>query len=227
MKPIGLIKFYDNISYANDFLDKGNLCFNSIEYFRLADSIEMQKKTRHDLYEGYDALIQYKDIKKITIDGRDFNVVQKPGHAKLKLTNGHQFTHLCSFSIIYEKSIIIDNEERIFDPKLFDFGDTFIFIPASNMNDFFQRINENCKINGINLDSGKIEYFNMDNISGDWGIFMKSNLFEYQEEFRIALSLNTNDRYIMNLGPLKDIAFGPTHKNNCINLVNNGVAILA
>jgi hypothetical protein len=226
MKPIGLIKFSKN-KYLFDLIDNGNLCFNPINYFRNSEKKELEKH-RYDQYEGYDKIIQPKEIAKITIKGRDFPVDQNSNRPiAMDLSNGHDFTHLCCFTIIYDNPIKIDDKERIFNPKMFCFNDSLIFIPVSKLDIFMNKIVEFCNTENIKCEGKKVEYVDFKIFSGDLGIFKKDKFYEYQNEFRIALSLNRSDKHIINLGNLSDCVFGPIEKEKCINLVEKGIAKLS
>ena len=119
--PIALLKFSTK-EYLEDSLSNNYLFFNKIEYF----SNKEKEDYRFDSYEGADKIIQSDQITKLLINNREFNLAPKNSPVKIFYANNENFTHICCLSLIYNSATEIENKQRIFDPKLFDFGDSFL-----------------------------------------------------------------------------------------------------
>lgn len=223
MKPIGLLKFSE-IKYLSAFLKEGELFFNTINHYRNQYKTSIEN-FRYDKYEGYDRIHQPREVTKLTIYGRNFKVQPDGRPILIDLSNTEYFTHICCFTVVWNKSILIDNTPRIFDPRMFDFGDSVVFI--SDINRFIKKIkNYIYSVGGINCLKGKIvDYLDIMNYSGEWGVFRKASIYDYQSEFRIAINVDTDKPYIIRIGSLEEFAFGPIKKNECLNIVENGNAI--
>ncbi|MDF3822674.1 hypothetical protein P3G55_22435 [Leptospira sp. 96542] len=221
----GLMKFSEEI-HIDSLINQGILKFSTLDFYQNKEKSKLEG-FRFDKYEGYSEIINPADIEKITIDGRDFKVVKRDDPVLIK-TNTNQFTHICCFNIL-TMDTFLDNEgeERIINPKLFEFGDSIAVIPyPTKENGFFERITTFFKNQKIDFVGREVNYIDFKKYTGKTGEFSKDIYFSYQKEFRLAISLNNPKDYFLKIGKIDDLAI-KVNKKNLINRIEDGIFILS
>jgi hypothetical protein len=220
MSGIALIKISEE-KHIKSLILKGELHFETIEYFRKAD-----EDHRFDSYEGYDVITQPKDIASITIGDHPVKIHPDSPPILLKLKNRIEYTHLCCFTVIRKDGLSVNGKQHIFHPDMFLFGDSLAFI--INPKAFIERIKE-CLDNDSSIEyyqMHEVEYYDPKEYSGDLNPFMKRNRYQIQNECRIVIQKKTKKPLNIYLGNMKDIIVGPIKKELCINIIEDGNAIL-
>ncbi|TGN13318.1 hypothetical protein [Leptospira bandrabouensis] len=217
--PIALLKFAE-IKYLEDSINNNYLFFNKIEYF----SNKEKEDYRFDSYEGADEIIQSNQIKKLLINDREFDLAPKSSPVKIFYGNNENFTHICCLSLIYNSAIEIENKQRIFNPKLFEFGDSFLI--CLKISELLTNIDVICKThpNIIKWKIDTVEYVDLKNYNGSWDVFHKPENYAYQTELRIALQMNIASTFKFNIPNLDTYFFKTIKKENCKNKIENGTA---
>lgn len=223
MSVIGLLKFGE-LCNLERLVAHGELYFNTVEYFSRKDQVKTGS-FRFDRFEGTSHILQAKDIKNIRIGTMDIEPAPRAGPMLVRTSNGPYFSHICCFSMISE-SFFIDGIERVFDPRMFNFGKSLAAIV--HMKALTERISDYVK-NSTEVEflaADKVKYFNAGEYSGHTGIFQKADEYSYQNEYRIALKSSVQSAFIMRLGPLQDIVLGPVEETRCINQIQDHKALL-
>lgn len=94
------------------------------------------------------------------------------------------------------------------DPINYEKGECFILI--YNIIEFKRRVNE--KLNRMKLKPnwGLLQYYNENETQEKLTPFFKSKRFEHEHEYRLFIRRKTNSAFILNIGPLTDVAaIGP------------------
>ena len=88
-------------------------------------------------------------------------------------------------------------------------------------------INAICKThpNIIKWKIDAVEYIDINNYNGSWDVFHKPLNYAYQTELRIALQMNIESVFKLNIPKLNNYFFKTIEKENCINIIENGTAI--
>lgn len=193
--------------YLNELYHKGHIYMNTITYFQELenDSNAMQS----DKNEGITSIMQPD---KITLCIDDKNITDDlAGPALIRENKKLNYTHIYSLTGIYDGDYL--KEGDIFDKRVNDFGDAFVFI--KNVSEFRNRIKsflmENYKkkvISRIKMD--KIKYLDFDSYHGNSDIFTKQDTFDFQKEYRVAVWLNDiskrDEPFSFYIGSIEDIA---------------------
>lgn len=115
--------------------------------------------------------------------------------------NGEKGNIYC-LSGIFGSDLIKSKETHEF--KTHTLGQSLIII--TNPREFLNRVKEALSKSGFdNIKHGRVEYFSNE-YSGNAGIFKKHDYFSYQNEYRIYVPNPANERIIVNIGSMEDIA---------------------
>jgi hypothetical protein len=218
--PLGLLKFGNSV-HLHSMLSTGELHFSLVSYFR--ENYE-GLSGRFDNYEGTDAIAQHQDIAKFTIGGHDYQVAKDGPPIAFNLSNRMHYTHACCFSIFYNKWTLIDGVRRIFDPLMFDFGESLSIITniKSLLALVFRAVSASPNI--LFAQAGIVEYVDLKYHSG---VFRKPKEYEYQQEYRIGLLANTDEPIVLQIGSMQDLESGPLDRRDCKNTVDGEMGIFS
>lgn len=220
MNAVALTKFGE-LEHIKSLVGAGQLYFNTIQFFS-----NEEDDHRFDEFEGVDKIYQAEDIISLSLDDELFKLVHDQPPIKFRMRDGHNFTHLCCFTIVRRTQCIIDGIQRIFDPNMFSFGDTVaIVIDIEKFISQIQKAINNAGI--INSQIGEVQYVDATSYSGNWGLFRKRKQYQYQQEFRIAVEYDSDRPFILEIRNYKDLFVGIVSKEECVNIVENGNAILS
>ena len=213
-----------NYEYLENFIKRGELYINSLSYFQNAEIKNQQH--RYDFYEGCNKIVQPKNITKLEIDGHEFKLDPDGPPIGMHLSNVKSFSHVMCFSQIGLKSLIIDGEYKVFDPRLFEFGNAAIIV--LNSDSLFKRIHAAIEKDNrfLRFSGKKVEYINIEEYEGDWDAFRKPLKFEYQNEYRLAFDTLISGPHKLTIGNVEDIVYGPVMKEKIVNTVINGNGII-
>ncbi len=221
MKLLTLVRFGQE-QHIREFISKGLIYMNQISYFqKLEDS-----GLRGDRDENMTALYQPYDIE-LEINGRkieDFAgpiSLYVPDEDQEKITNIFCMLHIC-------EGMQIREDKKIFDPRVLKFGDSMAIV--SDLVEFEKRLKK--KLNQMLNDSKitqanyrPVNYVPYNSYSGSMNAFNKTDLYSWQNEFRIGISASKKEEtFQFEIGSLKDIcAFHKTSDfKNFIKHRNDG-----
>ena len=203
---VGLFIKFGEKENIEQLQKEGLLYCNPIEFFK-----NCENKEQLDLNENATKILQgdkceiiFNGFKMSAENGLINTIISAPSK------NSQQFTHLyCLFSRFSGYKIETD-DERFFDEKLKEFGDTMLVI--YNPIEFMKRLKlaidkayENKEF--IYAESKRVEYVDFNSYHGQLEIFRKSNKYEHQSEWRLAiLREDTQQPYKLYLGSLEDIS---------------------
>jgi hypothetical protein len=204
------LKFSEKKEYLLDFVEKGHVYINNVEYF-IKHEENGYKYDNHELASSYHQHVGAS----ITIAGRKFKIA-KPFSMRHGDVN---FTHIYCLYTLSDESIKKTMGNNVFSEDLWhDFGNYFVLIHDADK--FLNRLLSKLKKMNFGYRTDCVSYFCPDTYDGLVGAFKKRNIYEYQNEFRVAVSAPIDgpieDLYI---GDLTDITAGPVHKNKSNNNV--------
>jgi hypothetical protein len=193
-----LLKFGKRV-YLEDFRN-GILHMNSQRYFSTLE----QDAVRGDPYEGTDQIHQPRDIQVVHIidNVTGTEMVLRPDDFAGPLLVGfgrESYTLFCMHAITEPP----DSKRPLLDSRNLTFGDSFVGVLHTQ--EFINRISAVIKSSGMGGKSRLVEYYNIDQHSGDTGPFRKPSTFRYQQEFRIAVFPGSSEPIRLSVGSLEDI----------------------
>ena len=199
MNSVKVIIKIQELKYIKE-LQAGKLYMNHIDYFK---NIE-QDQGRKDIHEGLDKCFQ-PSKSKLIIGDHEINSDDILSPIFCEKSN-IEFTNIfCLFAITM--GLIKDNKID-FDDRIYSFGDYSLIITdtAEFINRIESEINSRQEI--VKYGWGLVEYVNKDNYHGDMRIFRKFSVFEYQNEYRIAIKTEHKEKkpYILDIGDISDIS---------------------
>lgn len=188
--------------YIRSFLEKGEMYFNTMEYFRNVEQDDFAKKNgRNDPHEGaflrkYHGNVRIKMIEcdeqnaiPIFLDGENF--------IEADLMNGG---NIFSLSSISQSQLDL----KTIDIDITTFGDSIIII--TNPNEFIKRVKLELKRQKLNFHYGTVKYYSDDYTGELGGPFDKNEFFERQREFRIFIDSVGKEPISITIGNIEDIA---------------------
>jgi len=200
MKYVFAIIKFQSLEYIKA-LQAGKLYMNHVHFFK---NIE-EKHVRKDIYEGLDKCFQPSQSKLIIGDHEiKSDHIVSPILCEKFIP---EFTNIfCFFAVTTD--LITDKNIINIDERLYDFGDYFL-IPTDTA-EFFYRIESEIKRKQeiVKCRGDLVEYVNKDDYHGDMRIFRKFSVFEYQNEYRIAIKTEHKEKkpYILDIGDISDIS---------------------
>lgn len=207
MKPC-FLKFSEKKEYLTEFVEQGHVYINNVEYF-VKHEENGYKYDRHELASSYHQHLGAS----ITIAGRKFKIA-KPFSMRHGDVN---FSHIYCLYTISDESIKKTTGNKTFSEELWkDFGEYFVLIHDAE--EFLNRLLSKLEKLNFGYRTDNVNYFCPDTYDGPVGAFKKRNIYEYQSEYRVAVSTQIEgpikDLYI---GDLSDIATEPVHKSKSNN----------
>jgi hypothetical protein len=183
-------------------LQKGFIYMNPWTFFR-----NVENKEQKDIHEGIAEWLN-PDITEMTLNGRRFTRAGGTLHMSFECENAEDYKIFCSTIIGGNDEFI--GKSKIFDDRLMDFGEYFLFIFP--LKEFFNKLtvtlDELVKTNVIETyQSDKVEYFDPDNYDGDVGPFKKTNMYKHQKEWRLVIKRNSLGSFSINIGDISNITF--------------------
>ena len=204
----GVFKFFSREEQRDDVL-KGQLYFNSLNYFRKAEASDVFGQ--NDPYECC-KIFQPNSIK-IFLGHLELNDLAGPvsicGNEVLK-------SNIMSFSTIrsdsQKKYTSLDDlkQDVLFSEKMIKYGEHAVVIPQAEL--FLEKLKNAAMKAGFGFVKGLVNYydFSKDNVSDEFPInaFQKRSEFSYQREFRFLLQKKdaVDAPVILEIGDLSDIA---------------------
>lgn len=196
-----LIRFFSEEAHADDFL-AGRLHMNTVAYYKGKESAT--EDGRGDPTEITSILLQPKDIvinlsipsiAKVTITEADL-----AGPVSVSSVRHEDLRIYCMYAVHSEAFVVKDGDWSLdetlldqvhydfrFHPKLAAFGN---FAVAVQPQGFFEKLRSAAKNRGLQVRGRLVNYYDRSLFSGkipdDEVPFWKSNVFDYQREFRVC-----------------------------------------
>ena len=214
-----LIKFAKTKDHLIEFVENGRVYVNKADYF---SKCENEAVGQFDKFEMATSYHQHEGAS-LEIAGRKFNIA-----APFCMREGNSdYSHIFCLYALSDESILRSAEGKVFDERLWtEFGEYFVLI--HNAYAFMERLDFKLKELNLKYKADYVEYFCPKTHEGEVGAFRKRNVFSHQEEFRVAIDKPDiqgpiDDLY---LGNLKDLAYGPVHRDQSKNSYSDGHVVL-
>lgn len=185
---------------------EGLIYCNTFEYFR-----KCEKDEQYDPNENATSISQADDCE-LVINGYKLS---KNGGFKNAILNApdlnkQQFTHLFCMFCRLPKDKIDSDTEQFFDERLKKFGNYMLVIynPIEFMNRLNVALDKLTKTEKIiYAESKRVEYINFDTYSGEIEAFRKSDKYQHQSEWRLALqNKDYREPLMFNIKSIEDIS---------------------
>lgn len=213
--PFIFIKVFSEISHAEDFI-RGNLHLKRLSYFQNLE--ESNDSTRGDKFEGVVNYRQPDQVKLTITQGENTFEIEQLASPFVVKHNALGFLHVfCLYSAHEGNLVRTEEDEHGFKkgeleiPKeLAEFGKYPVIVLQPN--EFIKRVMRSCHSRNLKYGYGHVEYYDPESFSGEFQVnqaaFKKQNKFEYQSEYRFAVSTETIGEEPINLsiGSIEDIA---------------------
>ena len=206
----GLIKFYNNENYLNDFIN-GVLYCNTPEYYRLS-----KREGVSDFNES--CLLSFREGRSdekvtVTFGGKEINGIKT---LTMHPVNSHDMWLHCWTTLAVtedrdELSKLVQDINRLRK----EFGTNYIFMSMKQLNLFVEHLKILIK---DKLYFGEIQYSDDTNL---WSAFCKSNKYSYQREYRFAYGDCSSSPLDPSIICDKNGFIKFVTKNYCINIDGN------
>ncbi len=187
-------------SYIEDMYDNEYLYFSCIEGFRKNRNINFSE--RDDRNEGV-AKITQSAITKITNTETSKILFESKVGMKGQLREFYDmgFMNICS---LYRAELTKDYKTIDISNKLLEFGNKAIVILFPK--EFERILDESLEFDGYHFKRGPIEYYDPKSFSGQLSFHHKEELYQHQNEYRIAIKANSTGSVKISLKGLKKIS---------------------
>lgn len=203
MPEIILMK-YGSKEHIKSFIENGQLCMNSMNYFHEVEGDVL----RHDPYEGLVSIKHMKNgiLKRVNPETGEDEDIASITKATIRESNSNiEYLNLfCMFAVDIEGRSSLSFSEYVDESVWKDFGDSLVII--LDIDEFISRIKIAAEKERIHVKFGLVEYKNFEIYEGDIGPFIKSHRYSYQKEARFVAFNKKSERLFLSIGPINDIA---------------------
>jgi hypothetical protein len=160
---------------------------------------------RSDRHENTDQIYQPRDIRSVRIidnvKGTEITLMPEDfaGPIFIKLSNRPSNNLFCMYAL----TELPDPGRPLVDPRNLAFGDSFVVV--LNTQEFINRAATGIKNSGLGIECRLVEYYDREEHSGDTGPFRKPSIFNFQQEFLIAVYPGSSGPIRLSIGSLADI----------------------
>ena len=208
------LKFSKDENHLIDFVENGHVYINTSTYFSKCESEDIGQNDKLEMVSSY----HQNQGASIELAGREFKITRP-----FSIRNGDpEYSHIFCLYTLSDESIMRSEKGKVFDGRIWDeFGDYFVFIHDAHS--FMKALDLKLKELNLRYKADYVEYFCPSTYEGDVGAFRKRNSFSHQEEFRVATDGPVTEEPITDiyLGSLNDVAYGPVHRNQSVNLFSD------
>lgn len=194
-KIISFLKFGQE-KYMKDLFYKGDLFFNSIQFFRKFEDNEL----RGDKYEGINSI---KNLPSGTIEIPKLNYKGNYISMHLRESHEHVLGNIYSLYCISSHGWKNPNDVKI-DRRNKDFGSHCVMI--KDLPKFMNLIETKLAEMQLDFKHGLIDYYDREKVNKKITLFEKPLEFEYQKEFRFYIHRESEDPITISIGSLEEIA---------------------
>ena len=203
MPEIILMK-YGLKAHMKSFVDNGQLCMNSMNYFHEIEGDAL----RYDPHEGLVSIKQMKDgiLRKINPETGKNEKIATITKATIRETSFNvQYLNLfCMFALNIERLSSLNLAEYVDRRVWRNFGDSLVII--LNADKFLSRIKIAAERERVYVKFGLVQYEDFKVYEGNVGPFVKNQNYSYQKEARLVAINRKPERLFLNVGPINDIA---------------------
>jgi len=202
--PEIILMKYGSKKHMKSFLENGQLCMNSMNYFHEVEGDAL----RHDPYEGLVSIKHMKNgiLKRVNPETGENEEIASITRATIRESNSNiEYLNLfCMFAVDIEGHSSLSFSEYVDERVWKDFGDSLVMI--LDLDEFISRIKISAEKEGIHVKFGLVQYKDFEIYEGDVGPFIKSHKYSYQKEARFVALNQKSERLFLNIGPINDIA---------------------
>jgi hypothetical protein len=214
-----LIKLSKEKRHLVDFVEKGHVYINTADYFSECESDVVGQYDKFEMATSY----HQHEVATIELAGRKFKIA-----APFCVREGNpEYSHIFCLYALGEESISRSEDGKVFDERLWsEFGEYFVLI--HNAQSFMERLDLKLKEFNLRYKADYVKYFCPNTHEGYVGAFKKRNLFSHQEEYRVASDKPDTPGPMegLYLGDLKDVAYGPVHRDLSENSYSDDKVVL-
>jgi len=192
-----LVKFGSK-NRLTELFETGKLYLNSVEYFKGTENPD----GRNDYLEGAVELIQLMPGSVISYE--------HPSGVKedIPISKGvfHKYIlgNLGCFYGVSEQHFVDGTWKVNIDERMKGLGDHILFIFDKNR--FLKLIEQKVIENNLGVKHGFVQYdLDEDTHIGEVSLFQKRQKFSYQKEYRVFINTGSDQKYILELGNIKDL----------------------
>lgn len=185
--------------HIDEFYYNGLIYMNPINYFKKIED----RKLRGDVHEGRCLVSQGDTIRlKLNNDWLEFSKETNQSfncqyYQEYEKTKGNIFSMHTLF-------MPEDNEILTVDKRNQEFGDYCLIITYTE--EFIKRVKASFEAKNIKLNYGLVKYYDYKTFSGKAGVFHKSNIYDYQNEFRLFCENESDNPFSIRIGSISDIS---------------------
>jgi hypothetical protein len=179
--------------YLDNFLT-GKLYMNTSRFF---GEIEADQLLRHDPSDGIAASFQVSTVAIKLMEATEYTPIG--GIINPMTVRQRSLDH----SNILCLHMIRDDPSYFFDARNLEFGDVAVHIVQPKV--FLSRMRSAAEKNGRHLYVGHVDYVPRSTHHGPMGLFRKFDSYDYQSEFRCAVSPGNGEAFTLKIGDIRDI----------------------
>ena len=202
--PEILLMKYGSKKHMKSFLENGQLCMNSMNFFHEVKGDAL----RHDPYEGLVSIKHMKNgiLKLVNPETGKDEEIESVTKATIRESNSNiEYLNLyCMFTADIEGHSSLSFSDYVDERVWKDFGDSLVII--FDLYEFISRIMIAAEKKRIHVKFGLVQYKDFEIYEGDIGPFIKSHRYSYQKEARFVAFNQNPERLFLNIGPINDIA---------------------
>lgn len=237
IKIVAFIKAVEH-QYFDDFINKGQVCLNTIKWFR---EYEKNDANIGDSYEGVniacaggmtisfaDPIESYSseaDLK-LKIDNANWSK-PFPNVENFKGFDKNDDANIFSLYVITSTDNDSQKEEHTIPYRFVSEFSNHRFVMIINPSLFLTKMEDKFRSLGRSMKTGLVEYYKLDNEPKDnLSFFNKQHRYSYQKEFRIVSEDSRAEQLILNIGSLNNIAIEIFPNDNIYKLINEDIELL-
>jgi hypothetical protein len=184
--------------HIHDLHYKGTIFMNGISRFKEIED----NYIRGDRYEG-DFLVDQAKFLKLKIKDKWIEFTKQTPGFNGQLNIEYQNTQGNIFSL-YLLFVPSESGKIDVDRRMLEFGDACLLI--HNVDEFWRRVKSTLEREYIKIEFGYVQYYDYKTFMGHAGVFHKSSMFEYQNEFRVFIAREESKPLIIQIGDISDIS---------------------
>lgn len=179
--------------YLDDFL-AGKLYMNTSRFF---GEIEADQLLRHDPSDGIAASFQVSSVAIKLMEATEYTPIGGIINPVMVRQRSLDVSNILCLHMIR------NDPTYFFDARNFEFGDVAVHIVQPKV--FLSRMHSAAAKNGRRLYVGPVDYVPRSTHHGSMGLFRKFDSYDYQSEFRCAVSPGNGEALILEIGDIRDI----------------------
>jgi hypothetical protein len=198
--PVYALLKFGQKQHIQAFRNDGLLYMKPLAEFAKLES----DAARGDRFEGTTEIIQPQHVGELRFDTGTLGLgkfTAKPSDLAGPIRVGLSRTASCNVYCMFAVTKPVDGE--LVSSQNFEFGDSCVIV--LNPPEFLNRFVRAATDAGVSYQHGLVEYYDLDEYSGEIGRFRKRSSFSYQNEFRIVVEPGSTEPRELLIGSLLDI----------------------